>query len=105
MRLHPFDLLASGRRMARGGCRFKSGRRAIHDNEKPVDDFCARAAALVPHRALAPRLRQQAVDLALRFSQFGQGFLLGQPMPEQRFIAMLRRRSGTPARELPAAAR
>jgi EAL domain-containing protein (putative c-di-GMP-specific phosphodiesterase class I) len=36
---------------------------------------------------------------------YGQGFLLGQPMPEQRFIALLRQRSGTPARDLPAAAR
>jgi sensor c-di-GMP phosphodiesterase-like protein len=25
---------------------------------------------------------------------YGQGFLLGQPMPEDRFIALLRRRSG-----------
>ena len=36
---------------------------------------------------------------------FGQSFLLGQPMPEERFIALLRQRSGTPARDLPAAAR
>jgi EAL domain-containing protein (putative c-di-GMP-specific phosphodiesterase class I) len=36
---------------------------------------------------------------------FGQGFLLGQPMPEERFIALLRQRSGTQARDLPAAAR
>ena len=35
---------------------------------------------------------------------YGQGFLLGQPMPEERFIALLRRRSGAPGRE-PAAAR
>jgi EAL domain-containing protein (putative c-di-GMP-specific phosphodiesterase class I) len=31
---------------------------------------------------------------------FGQGFLLGQPMPEERFIALLRQRSGTPTRDL-----
>jgi len=36
---------------------------------------------------------------------FGQGFLLGQPMAEERFIALLQRRSGPQARELPAAAR
>ena len=26
---------------------------------------------------------------------FGQGFLLGQPMPEERFISLLRQRAGT----------
>ena len=36
---------------------------------------------------------------------FGQGFLLGQPMPEERFIALLRRRASTPAPELSAAGR
>jgi EAL domain-containing protein (putative c-di-GMP-specific phosphodiesterase class I) len=36
---------------------------------------------------------------------FGQGFLLGQPMPEERFIALLRQRSGPPARDLEVAAR
>ncbi len=30
---------------------------------------------------------------------YGQGFLLGQPMPEERFIALLRQRSGKPAPE------
>ena len=29
---------------------------------------------------------------------FGQGFLLGQPIPEERFIALLRQRSGTGTR-------
>jgi EAL domain-containing protein (putative c-di-GMP-specific phosphodiesterase class I) len=30
---------------------------------------------------------------------YGQGFLLGQPMPEERFIALLRQRAtGTQAR-------
>ena len=33
---------------------------------------------------------------------YGQGFLLGQPMPEERFIALLRQRSGTQARDLQA---
>ncbi len=34
---------------------------------------------------------------------FGQGFLLGQPMPEERFISLLRQRSGMPKRESAAA--
>ena len=33
---------------------------------------------------------------------YGQGFLLGQPMPEERFIALLRQRSGPPGRDRPA---
>ena len=33
---------------------------------------------------------------------YGQGFLLGQPMPEERFIALLRQRTGPPGRERPA---
>jgi hypothetical protein len=36
---------------------------------------------------------------------YGQGFLLGQPMPERRFIALLRQRSGTLGRDAPALAR
>ena len=34
---------------------------------------------------------------------YGQGFLLGQPMPEERFISLLRKRSGAPGREQAAA--
>ena len=30
---------------------------------------------------------------------YGQGFLLGQPMPEERFVSLLRQRSATPGRE------
>ena len=29
---------------------------------------------------------------------FGQGFLLGQPMPEERFLSLLRQRAGNDAR-------
>jgi sensor c-di-GMP phosphodiesterase-like protein len=29
---------------------------------------------------------------------YGQGFLLGQPMPEERFISLLRQRANPPAR-------
>jgi EAL domain-containing protein (putative c-di-GMP-specific phosphodiesterase class I) len=35
---------------------------------------------------------------------FGQGFLLGQPMPEERFLALLRQRAGghaKPAERVP----
>jgi len=35
---------------------------------------------------------------------FGEGFLLGQPMREGRFIALLRQRAATQGRYLPAAA-
>jgi EAL domain-containing protein (putative c-di-GMP-specific phosphodiesterase class I) len=34
---------------------------------------------------------------------FGQGFLLSQPMPEQRFVSLLRQRATTPGRQLTAA--
>jgi EAL domain-containing protein (putative c-di-GMP-specific phosphodiesterase class I) len=34
---------------------------------------------------------------------YGQGFLLGRPMPEERFIALLRQRATPPARPVPAA--
>jgi sensor c-di-GMP phosphodiesterase-like protein len=30
---------------------------------------------------------------------YGQGFLLGQPMPEERFISLLKQRANPPARQ------
>lgn len=35
---------------------------------------------------------------------FGQGFLLGQPMPEERFMSLLRQRTSAGGREMPVAA-
>jgi sensor c-di-GMP phosphodiesterase-like protein len=31
---------------------------------------------------------------------FGQGYLLGQPMPEERFVSLLRQRAATQGRNL-----
>ena len=45
-----------------------------------------------------------ALALVSMGCDYGQGFLLGQPMPEERFISLLRQRAGAGGRPNGAAA-
>jgi predicted signal transduction protein with EAL and GGDEF domain len=54
--------------------------------------------------AMGLEMAADAIALVSMGCDYGQGLLLGQPMPAERFIALLRQRSG-PARDPAAAAR
>ena len=50
--------------------------------------------------ALGIEKATDAVTLMTAGSDFGQGFLFGQPMPEERFVSLLRQRAATQGRPL-----
>jgi EAL domain-containing protein (putative c-di-GMP-specific phosphodiesterase class I) len=54
--------------------------------------------------ALGIEKAADATALVSMGCDFGQGFLLGQPMPEERFISLLRQRAATQGHDLPASA-
>jgi EAL domain-containing protein (putative c-di-GMP-specific phosphodiesterase class I) len=54
--------------------------------------------------ALGIEKAADAIALVSMGCDFGQGFLLGQPMPEERFISLLRQRAATQGRDLKATA-
>ena len=53
--------------------------------------------------ALGIEKAADAVALVSMGCDFGQGFLLGQPMPEERFVSLLRQRASAQGRAQPAA--
>ncbi|MGH6726743.1 MAG: EAL domain-containing protein [Pseudolabrys sp.] len=90
---------------------FKLDRKFIADcsTDKVMLPLCRSVIDLAHrHRRSAVGMGiEKAADAAALISlgcDYSQGFLLVQPMPEERFIALLRQRSAVPPRE-PAAAR
>jgi EAL domain-containing protein (putative c-di-GMP-specific phosphodiesterase class I) len=53
-----------------------------------------------PAVAMGIEKASDAMALVSMGCDYGQGFLLGQPMPEQRFVSLLRQRAATQGRQL-----